>query len=450
MALDDPGAARRRAAASFLLLALAGASCGGAALAQEARDPEQRRQRVTPIVEVVRKVGPTVVNLYADLEIDGGFFGFGPQEAGSLGSGVIVHPAGLIVTNAHVITGNSTRTRIKDVTVSYRPDWSGSDARMQKFRARVLGFDRTNDLALLQILAPGPFPSAAIGTASDLMIGETVVAVGNPLGREGSVTHGIVSATNRRLESPTGDAFDDLIQTDAPLNSGNSGGPLFNVLGELIGINQAIAGDRQFGRAEGQGLAIPVDRVRELLGREFNPFDLLHLWLGVEVADAAGGGIVVREVERDGPAARAGLETGDRIVRVGDYDIADRAAFNLSISTFDRSGPLPIAYVRDGRRRDASLRPVDVDAAVRERLGATLLPRSGYLLFSDVVESGPAAAVGIVESDALMELDGRTVGSVQELFLRLRAIDKGAAADVVVYRFSRGRPVRKLEGRIRL
>jgi len=415
--------------------------------AQESRDPEQAARRVTPIVEVVRKVGPTVVNLYADLEVSRGFFG--SQDAGSLGSGVIVHPAGLVVTNAHVITGNSTATRIKSVTVSLRADWSGKPYEMQKHKARVLGFDRTNDLALVQIDSPGPFPYAKLGTSSDLMIGETVVAVGNPLGREGSVTHGIVSATERKLESPTGTEFDDLIQTDAPLNQGNSGGPLFNILGELIGINQAIAGDRQFGRAEGQGLAIPVDRVRELLGNEFNPFDLLHLWLGLDV-DEVDGQVTVRRVERDGPAAKAGFQAGDRVLRIGSYDVADRTSFHLSISSLDGERKIPMTVERDGRRREATIAAIDIDDAIRERLGARCAMQGGYLLFSEVDPRGAAATVGIQANDALVELDGKTVGSVQEVFTALRRIDRGKDADVVVYRMSRGRPARKLEGSIRL
>ncbi len=435
-------------AGALFAVASTGFTFASAPLPQDSLPPPEGSPRVTPIVEVVRAVGPTVVNLYTDLEIEGGFFG--PQEAGSLGSGVIVHPAGLVVTNAHVITGNSRTARPKNVTVSYRADWNTSRVDMEKHPARIIGFDRTNDLALLQIVSPGPFPFAKLGTSADLMIGETVVAVGNPLGREGSVTHGIVSATNRRLESPTGDAFEDLIQTDAPLNSGNSGGPLFNILGELIGINQAIAGDRQFGRAEGQGLAIPVDRVRSLLGREFNPLDLLHLWLGLDVDDGDGSGVSVRNLDRDSPATRAGLQVGDRVVRVGEYTIADRTEFNLSISSVDRNGVIPLTYQRDGKRRETKLQPIDVDATVRDRLGASMAMNSGYLLFTDVDPRGAAAAIGIRESDALIEFSGTPVGSVPELFDRLRSVGQGGAAKLLVYRFARGRPVRKLEGEIKL
>lgn len=437
-----------RIATGVVLGMAAGSIAADASRAQEGLGRDGSAARITPIVQVVREVGPTVVNLYTDLEIDGGFFG--PQEAGSLGSGVIVHPSGLVVTNAHVITGNTRSARIKDVTVSYRPDWSTPDAGMLKHQARVIGFDRTNDLALLRIQAAGPFPHARLGTSSDLMIGETVVAVGNPLGREGSVTHGIVSATNRSLASPTGARFDDLIQTDAPLNSGNSGGPLFNILGELIGINQAIAGDRQFGRAEGQGLAIPVDRVRDLLATEFNPLDLLHAWLGLDVDTDAGGGVVVRAVERDGPADRAGFEPGDVITRVGTYEVADRTAFNLSICSFDVGQPVPMSVVRGGRRRDLSIRPVQLEEVVRDRLGASLVTSSGYVLFASLDADGPASELGIREGDALIEMSGRPIGSVQEVFERLRRIPAGSSVDVLIYRFSRGRPVRKLEGELRL
>jgi serine protease Do len=429
---------------------LAGSACALAVPAfarPQAHDPELTGERVTPIVQVVRKVGPTVVNLYADLEIQGGFFG--TQDAGSLGSGVIVHPSGLIVTNAHVITGNSRAARIKDVTVSYRPDWTSTQGGMKKFKARVLGFDRTNDLALLQIQAPGPFAAAKLGTSSDLMIGETVVAVGNPLGREGSVTHGIVSATNRSLSSPTGDQFDDLIQTDAPLNSGNSGGPLFNILGDLIGINQAIAGDRQFGRAEGQGLALPVDRVRDLLGTEFNPADLLHVWLGVELDNDDGRGAIVRRIDRDGPGAKAGIQTGDKVVKVGGYDVADRTGFNLSICSLDPGATIPIVLMRDGRKREVSLQPLSIDKEVRERLGAQLVRDSGYLVFATIDSRGPADKLRLQENDALVEIGGEQVSTVQDVFDVLRRVRPGDDTKIVVYRFSRGRRT-TLEGELKL
>jgi serine protease Do len=449
---------------AFIGGALLTAAAVGPALAraprpppQAARDPENVNARVTPIVQVVRKVGPTVVNLYADLEIDGWR---GLQQAGSLGSGVVIHPSGLVVTNAHVITGNQPTARITDLTVSYRPDWSSSTSSdgpdMKKFKARVVGFDRSNDLALLQIVAPGPFAAATLGRSSDLMIGETVVAVGNPLGREGSVTHGIVSATHRSLAGPTGDQFDDLIQTDAPLNSGNSGGPLFNILGELIGINEAIASDRQFGRAEGQGLAIPVDRVRELLDSEFNPYDLNHAWLGLDVETARGGGVLVKRVERDGPAAQAGILGGDVIVRVGTYDVADRAAFNLSICSFEPEETVRIALTRDGRKREVDLKPVSIVGYVAEHLGSRVgvitsdEDHARVVTLVNVRPGSPAGRLGLRENDMVVELNGKPVDSIQDLFETLRKAKPGEEMPIAVRRYlGRGRP-RLFEGRLKL
>lgn len=404
--------------------------------AQSAADPENVRARVTPIVQVVRKVGPTVVNVYANLEIDSGGW-YGTQQAGSLGSGVIIHPSGLVVTNAHVITGNMRGSSLRDLAITYRPDWSAGQPEMKKFHASLLGFDRTNDLALLQIQSEQKFQAATLGRSNDLMIGETVVAVGNPLGREGSVTHGIVSATHRNLPSPTGDEFDDLIQTDAPLNSGNSGGPLFNILGELIGINEAIAGDRQFGRAEGQGLAIPVDRVRSLLESEFNPYDLRHAWLGMDVENGAGG-VLVKKVEKDGPAAHAGIQADDLIRRVGSYDVTDRTSFNLSICSFESGESVPMTLARGSKSKDLVLKLVSMDKEIEDRLGARVEVRQAMVALTNVNPSGPAGRLGLVNNDLLAELDGHEISTVQDVFEALRDKKAGDRVQVAVRRYSRG------------
>jgi len=433
---------------SPLLLAGAAALLACSPLrAQDAADPENVRGRVTPIVQVVRKVGPTVVNVYANLEIDSGGW-YGTQQAGSLGSGVIIHPSGLVVTNAHVITGNVRGSTVRDLAITYRPDWGAGQPEMKKFRAKLLGFDRTNDLALLQIQSEKKFQAATLGRSNDLMVGETVVAVGNPLGREGSVTHGIVSATHRNLASPTGEEFDDLIQTDAPLNSGNSGGPLFNILGELIGINEAIAGDRQFGRAEGQGLAIPVDRVRGLLESEFNPYDLRHAWLGMDIENT-GGGVQVKTVERDGPAARAGIQVDDVIKKVGTYDVTDRTSFNLSICAFDADDSVPLALQRGGKTKEAVLTPVSIDDAIFERIGARLAVRPAMVALTNVTPNGPAGRLGLMNNDLLTELNGRKVTTIQEVFETLREKKPGDRVQVAVLRYLRGQR-KEYEGELKL
>jgi S1-C subfamily serine protease len=433
--------------ASLLLVGASALLACGHLSAQSASDPENLRARATPIVEVVRKVGPTVVNVYANLEIDSGGW-FGTQQAGSLGSGVIIHPSGLVVTNAHVITGNIRGSKVSDLAITYRPDWSAGQPEMKKFRAKLLGFDRTNDLALLQIQADQKFQAATLGRSNDLMIGETVVAVGNPLGREGSVTHGIVSATHRELKSPTGDMFEDLIQTDASLNSGNSGGPLFNILGELIGINEAIAGDQQFGRAEGQGLAIPVDRVRGLLESEFNPYDLRHAWLGIDVENHDGG-VQVKKVDRDGPAARAGIQVDDVIRKVGSYDVTDRTSFNLSICAFDPDDSVPLSLRRGGKSKEAILKPVSIDKAVYDRLGAGIDARPVMAALTSVDPNGPAGRLGLMNNDLLAELDGHEVSTVQDVFEVLRDKKPGDRVHVAVRRYSRGQR-KEYEGELKL
>ncbi len=398
-------------------------------------DPDSRRERVTPIVEVVREVGPTVVNLYASIEYRE-FLGF-RNEASSLGAGVIVHPSGLVVTNAHVLTANIEQGRITDIEVSYRPVWIGTDsAKMQRFKAKVLGFNRQNDLALLKIDAEGPFSTARLGTSSDLMVGETVVAVGNPFGREGSVTHGIISATNRRLEGPTGDEFDDLIQTDAPLNAGNSGGPLFNILGELIGVNQAIGADSRLGRAEGQGLAIPADRVRQLLETQFSAYELRHWFTGLSMADDEGEGLRIDSVDDPSPAAAAGLRAGERILKVGEYEVGDLVAFNLSLLDVPEGRGVPLIVQSDRRRRTVEIQPVIFEDLIEKRLGLRVdkNPRDPAPVVASVEAGSSAERVGMVRGDLLMSFAGRRVSSVQDLFEFLQRTPAGEIVDVVIRR----------------
>ncbi len=421
------------------------------------------RQRVTPIVEVVREVGPTVVNLYANIEyLRQGFWNSSRAQTGSLGSGVIIHPSGIVVTNAHVITGNIDTIRGVDISVTYRPDWSGANVNqeMQTFEATLLGFNPENDLALLKIDAEREFPAAQIGTSSDLMVGETVVAVGNPFGREGSVTHGIISATHRVLAGPSGEEFDDLIQTDVPLNAGNSGGPLFNILGDLIGVNQAIGADRRLGRAEGQGLAIPVDRVRKLLENGCQPF-ALGLYLGLGLEDRSVGGVVVDRVDDDSPAQRAGLQVGDRILGVGTYEVDDRLTFNLAAASFSASSlpasdstsriSIPVTTLRDGAQGSHTIRGAFVEEVVSELLGARLEVHERGLRVRRVYARGAAAGLGLETDDILFELGDQRVETFQDAFQALRNRESDLIP-VSIYRYERrgGRRPAEYEGELRI
>ena len=240
-----------------LLLALVGTWSMLSAPAAWAHDAAITRRNA--IVEAVEAVGPAVVNISTEQRVQNpfanSFFGrsFGEllqaPEGGyvenSLGSGTIVNPEGYILTNEHVLWGASR------ITVSL------ADGR--KFEAEVVGSDSDSDLAVIRIHADEPLPAVSMGDSGDTMIGETVIAIGNPLGLSHTVTVGVLSAQGREVRGGNR-VYADFLQIDAPINPGNSGGPLLNILGELIGINSSIAAD-----AEGIGFSIPIDRARVVL-----------------------------------------------------------------------------------------------------------------------------------------------------------------------------------------
>jgi len=279
----------------------------GLALAAPGRD-----ERRTPVVAAVERVGTSVVNISAEhvvqqrrspLDV---FFGYNARprasRSESLGSGVVIG-SGIVVTNDHVISGAS---RIWVTT---------SDGR--ELEAKLEGADADNDLAVLSVDPKGLKP-AALGTSSDLMIGETVIAIGNPFGLSNTVTTGIVSAVHRTVQGESGRNYSDFLQTDAAINPGNSGGALVNVLGELIGINTAIVGG-----ANTIGFAIPIDRVRRVADDLLNYKEVKAAWIGVRGAtalpenarpSARGHGLRVRSVWPGSPAAKAGLQPGDLVV----------------------------------------------------------------------------------------------------------------------------------------
>src|SRR5882757_8022010 len=206
----------------------------------------------TPVVAVVEKIAPAVVNISAESTVRSadpffGMFGLGTErQAQSLGSGFIIDRNGIVVTNAHVIEGASR------ITVTLL------DGR--EIEADLLGSDRDADIAVLKVKSTG-LPAIPLGRSSDLMIGETVIAIGNPFGLSNTVTTGVLSAVGRTIPSERGERlFTDFLQTDASINPGNSGGPLVNILGDVIGINSAIVSG-----ANGIGFAIPADRARRVV-----------------------------------------------------------------------------------------------------------------------------------------------------------------------------------------
>ena len=242
----------------------------------------------------------------------------------------------------------------------------------RKFDAEVIGVDPRSDLAVLKIEASDPLPAATLGHSGDLMIGETVVAIGNPYGLSNTVTIGVVSSLKRSVKA--GDrVYSDFVQTDASINPGNSGGALLNIEGALIGINTAILGEGQ-----GIGFAIPVDRARKVFEDLVRYGEVRVAWLGLDVKDLddgdyaaiagvdgvpeAGGavsvaapGVIVRRVYAGSPAENAGLSAGDLVMKLGDEPIRSRTDFETALSRFKSGDKVSMTWQKGSGQRNAVL-----------------------------------------------------------------------------------------------
>ena len=258
-----------------------------------------------------------------------------------LGSGFIISEDGRIVTNAHVVEGAET------VTVKL------SDGR--RFEAEVLGADRATDIALLKIEADVALPPVAFGASGEMRVGDEVMAVGNPFGLGGSVSAGIVSALKRDINAGP---FDDFIQTDAAINRGNSGGPLFNNAGEVIGVNTAILSPG--GGSVGIGFAVPSDLVQEIVADLSDDGKVTRGWLGVqirpmtpEVAEVLGfdapRGAVIEAVSGDSPAEAAGLKKGDIILSFGGTAIDELRDLTRAVARTAPEKAAEITVLRKGK-----------------------------------------------------------------------------------------------------
>jgi S1-C subfamily serine protease len=258
------------------------------------------------VIDVVDRVGPAVVRLAVHT-------GNGGQSRGGTGSGVIVAPDGLILTNSHVAGASGAAARIEVTT-----------ADGQDLRARLVGDDPDTDLALIRVDEPVSLPAAPLGDSKRLKRGQLVIAIGNPLGFESTVTTGVVSALGRSLRSRNGRLIDDVIQTDAALNPGNSGGPLVSSRGEVIGVNTAVIMG-----AQGICFAVAANTASFVLGELVRHGRVRRAFIGIAAQQTAipprrrrafglsqEGAVMIGTVEPDSAAARAGLKPGDIIVAI--------------------------------------------------------------------------------------------------------------------------------------
>jgi S1-C subfamily serine protease len=331
----------------------------------------------------------------------------------SLGSGVVVSPEGFVLTNAHVVErGARFRVQLLDG---------------RELPARVVGTDPASDLAVLRVETKERLPYLAAGRSDDLMIGETVIAIGNPFGLAHTVTTGVVSALHRKVGDQRRQLF-DMVQTDASINPGNSGGPLVNIQGQLIGVNTAILGDR----SAGIGFAIPIDRALRVAEDLIRHGEVREGFTGVAVrdepvkSDRIGGDrmrVQVSGVETGSPAAGAGVRKGDVVEAVGDSPVESAAEYRFRVRDVPVGGTVRLVLLRGKERVQVSVRTVELSA---ERAEQQLLQRTGLTLGEEKVRGGsvvvvksvrrgsPAAETGLQAGDWIREVNSLEVGSMAE------------------------------------
>ncbi len=376
--------------------------------------------RRSPVVQVVDKVSPAVVYVGTVQVVETRFrnrgfddFFFGPQEerraVEGLGSGVIIDPTGVIVTNDHVIRGAS---EIHIVLADGR-----------QLDAEVIGSDADADLAVLKVTTKGALPFAKLGTSADLMIGESVIAIGSPLGLKKTVTLGVVSALGRTIRQEER-VFNDFIQTDASINPGNSGGPLLNIDGDVIGINSAIIAS-----AQNIGFAIPADKVRRIV-TELTQFGKVRpAWVGLDVQPLTlelsrrlgwdrTYGALISAVDEGSPAQQAGVQRGDIVMQVGSTQVENADDLRSRLRGVTAKNQVAMRLFRAGQEMNVELTPIEfpqklVDATVWDRLGLRVKPGSGGMSITSVRPGTAASRVGLEPRDILLRVNQQPVATAE-------------------------------------
>lgn len=495
---------------------------GGAALslatglpagAQVAQNDASQMNNVVPragapasFADLTQQLQPAVVNIstrqkiqvqgggnpFAGTPFEGLFGGGGgtaPQtrEAQSLGSGFIISSDGYVVTNNHVITADG-KGQVESITVTM-PDGT-------EYPAKLVGKDAPSDLAVLKITSSKPLPFVKFGDSRSARVGDWVIAIGNPFGLGGTVTSGIVSAVTRSTGS--GSAYDRYLQTDASINRGNSGGPMFDMKGQVIGINNAIFSPT--GGSVGIGFAIPAETAAPIVDKLIKGVSIDRGYLGVQiqpvtedVADSLGlahnRGELVQSVQPGQPAAAAGLQAGDIVTKVDGKDVSPDQTLSYIVANTAPGKRIPIELLRDGKRmtltatvgkrpseqelaqqqfnpnaqsQDDNDTPSQAAGLSNQALGLSVMALTPQIagqlgvptttrgvVVAQVDPSSDAATRGFARGDIILSANYRELTSVADLDAAIRAAKAESRAALLLRVQKRGQPAVYVPVRLR-
>ena len=410
------------------------------------------------------------------------------QEAQSLGSGFIISADGFVVTNNHVISSPTGRGTVEEITVTM-PDGT-------EYPAKLVGADAASDLAVLKISAPRPLPFVHFGNSAQARVGDWVMAIGNPFGLGGTVTSGIVSAVYRNTGQ--GGAYDRYIQTDAAINRGNSGGPLFDMQGNVIGINNAIFSPS--GGSVGIGFAIPAEIAAPIVEQLKGGREITRGYLGISIepigddfADSLGlpknRGEIVQIVQPGEPGERAGIRPGDIVLSINGKSITRDQTLSFIVANIAPGTRVPIDLIREGRRlrltATVGKRPADEvlrqqqlfngdsdgpggteqgqpSSLIQERLGLSVValtpaiaaqlgiaPGTQGVVVADVDQGSDAARKGLQRGDVVLSANYRDVANPAALEAAVRQAQADNREAVLLRVQRRGGPARYAAVRLR-
>lgn len=355
----------------------------------------------------------------------------------ALGSGFLYHKKGdeyFIITNSHVVDGMDTvKVTLDD---------------QKEYEAAIVGSDSDVDIAVIKIKTKDNLPLAKIGDSSNIRTADLVMAIGNPYGLSHSVTFGIISAIGRPSPDNTKPGFTNFIQTDAAINPGNSGGPLLNISGEVIGINTMIYS--QSGGSVGIGFAIPINIAKNIADQLITIGKSEHGWIGITFRELNEGeaeklglkkqqfGMLVMQVEKDGPADKAGIQSGDVLLKIGKQKLSRSHDLTVTVGSAKPGDKLPVTIMRDGKtlektivigKRSTKSTVADSGNSAEdeeiERFGFVLADDKNGVLVRAVETNSPASHAGFKNGDVITKINSKKVMNVKDVMNILKDINPG-------------------------